>query len=321
MHLHFQRGAPPMATPSKASPTLAGSNAAADPPTENTADTPVTAPTAPASDFAPVVEASLRPADALPARVADTMLCIYRAKYGLDVGTVVFRNAGAKAAEVRKWCDSLAPGACAWALCTTGHGIHTFALAVGRSADGTPRCLVVDGMSPCIHRIVGELDKAFDGKTYVTPQIQRAHQLGCVVFAMRFLLMTRAPGLDEKVLASLEDFDIQYLDDMPAVRLLGLDDTWRLAGWLAATQLRNEIREPDFLLARPLDNGGRHTKWTLKQFFERHPYSFSIDLRDMYREVDVLVNDPARSLLSADRLAYLQKRFVQYAAPVPASAD
>ena len=321
MHLHFQRGARPLAIPAKALPTLDGSDAPTDPLTENSADTTVTVPGAPASDFAPVGAPSLRPADALPARVADTMLGIYRTKYGLDVGTVVFRNVEGKAAEVRKWCDSLAPGACAWALGTTGNGIHTFALAVGRSADGTSRCLVVDGMSPCIQRIVGELDKAFDGKTYVTPQIQRAHQLGCVVFAMRFLLMTRAPGLDEKVLASLEDFDIQYLDDMPAVRLLGLDDTWRLAGWLAATQLRNEIREPDFLLARPLDNGGRHTKWTLKQFFERHPYSFSIDLRDMYREVDVLVNDPARSLLSADRLAYLQKRFVQYAAPVPASAD
>ena len=315
MQLHFPRGTPPLASPASWPTPVGTTNPTTTPPA-----TSVARPTASATDFAPVDQASPRPADALPSRLAATLLDIYRAKYRLDVGTVVFTNVAASAAQVRRWCDSLAPGSCDWALCSTARGVHTFAIAVGRSEDGSARCLLVDGMSPCIQHIVGALDQAFDGRAYVTPRIQRAHQLGCVVFAMRFLLMTRAPGLADKVLRSLEDFDTQYFDDMPALRQLDHDDCWRLAGWLAATQLRNELRGPDFLLDRPLDNGGRHAASTLRQFFERHPYSFSTDVRNLYREVDVLVNDPARSLVSAERRAYLQKRFLQYAAPVVAGA-
>jgi hypothetical protein len=320
MSLNFQRAAPPMVIAGRLAPTSGGITENTQTVTETPAGTTAVAATAARSDFAPGPEKTLRPADVMPLRVTDTMLGIYRAKYGIDVGTVVFKDLPAKAAEVRTWCDSLAPGTCAWALGSTASGTHTFALAVGRSHDGAARCLLVDGMSPCSHRIVGELEKAFDGKLYVTPRIQRDHQLGCIVFAMRFLLMTRAPGLAEKVLKSLEDFDIQYLDNMPAVRHMGLDDLWQLAGWLAATQLRKDIPKADFLRARPLDNGGRHTKWTVEEFFDQRPYTVTTDVRNMYREVDTLLHDPSRSLVSAERRAYLQKRFLQYAAPAAAPA-
>lgn len=261
-------------------------------------------------DFSVGAAAALRPADPLVGSVVNTMAAIYRAKYGLDFGTIQFQAHLEKAAEVRAWCDNLEPGETGLLLAGTSRGMHTFVLLVGRSADGTARCLMVDSSGPCMGAVKLALERHFGPHVYVTPTIQGTLERGCMVFAMRFLLMSRKPDLGARALQVMEDFDQRHdqMDD----GLLQLSDMAPLAGWLAVTRHRDEVEQIPALPRRTLNNGGRHAGWTLEEFFDRRPAYLVTDVRDMYDQVDRLAqNLPNPGMHQAER-AYLKHRFLRH---------
>jgi len=251
-----------------------------------------------------------RPADPLCGSTVNTMLAIYRAKYRLDVGTVVFQAHKAKAAEVRAWCDGMRPGECGFLLACTSRGVHTFVLAVGRSGDGKPRCLMVDSAGPCMGSVKLALQKEFGQQVYITPAIQGMQARGCMVFAMRFLLMSRCADLGARVLETMTAFEQrgEYAGD----RQLQPGDMLPLAGWLAATRERPVVNSSDVLPMLPLDNGGRHANWTLAEFFNRRGGRLATELRQLYDEVDSLVQSPATATIPESGRAYLQHRFLRH---------
>lgn len=305
----------PALTPVKAAATAPGPHKPVD---ETPGDAPDVAGAAGVSvaagaspgDFSIGPPASLRPADPLVGSVVNTMLAIYRAKYGLDVGTIQFQAHLDKAAEVRGWCNNMEPGECGLLLAGTSRGMHTFVLLVGRSADGTARCLMVDSSGPCMGAVKLALQRQFGPHVYSTPVIQGTRERGCMVFAMRFLLMSRNPELGARALRLMEDFDQRH-DDMDE-GLLQLADMAPLAGWLAVTRHRDDVEQNALLPKLKLNNGGRHARWTLEEFFDRRPANLVTDVRDMYDQVDRLAqNLPNPGMHKAER-AYLKHRFLRH---------
>jgi len=262
------------------------------------------------------------PADRLPSRVLATMADIYRAKYGLAFGTLEFVPPQAKATEVRAVCDALPPGQCALLLATTAGGVHAFVAVAVRRPDGRAACLLADSTGTAFRNIVKALEAVFPAALYVTPRIQRSHQIGCMVYALRFLLMSRNPALGGHVQAVLSAFDAEARDDTDTCRQLDADDLRPLAGYLALTGYRDQVRPNPELMRAPLENGGRHDRWTLAEFQRQRPPDLVLQVRRMYDEVDCLLNEPATAAVSPQRQAYLQHRFLQYreaGAPPPAA--
>lgn len=279
-------------------------------PVDETPDEPPGMASAADSDFSVGAPASLRPADPLVGSTVNTMLAIYRAKYRLDVGTIVFEAHKAKAAEVRAWCNAMAPGECRLLLAGSSRGFHTFVLAVGRSRDGTPRCLMVDSAGPCMGGIKLALQREFGRQVYVTPIIQGTQELGCMVFAMRFLLMSRCADLGARVLETMEAYEAR--NGLADEGQLQVGDMAPLAGWLAGTRHRRAVALTEPLPSLPLDNGGRHANWTLGEFFERRPATLVPELRQIYSQVDAMAQEPQDRRLLDQHRAYLHHRFVRH---------